>query len=705
MIHNHENKDLFFIENDFGTLNHILPLISSPRMKLLKLTGFLEKILQTENNAAIAAYSTYLINSYSKIITAPNFISTPFIFFDRIYNSINQLSSSVDGEKTIERLQLILDQLQREKQKILVLINNRTIKQSISGRQGSEGVKIPLVEKESLLKNIQPQFGSLNKLNISLVEDKGNDSKIEIKFNNIISQINKIDVQKCFTAGKLIAEKLFASKVKNNLLINCYFDGANSYDGISFGAGLTVIFICSILKLINYKEIFSFKDDVAITGCIDEEGNFLPVAEDGLKIKSEACFFSEVKYFIVPSVQKGIVIQKYREIEAEYKLKAPEVIGADNISEIFFDRRLINQRRVSIPVRFSKKVWRYRRIIAAFVIVILLLMIFKLSYGPLDKNPVSAKLVGKTLYIKNKNENNLAQIKLNIESAPLAYRDDMVSFGDVNNDGRNEVVWIDENSSRSYATIYCADVIAGDTLWKYDCIKELICRSDPVSNKDFRAKYAKIIDADNDGRDEVYVVCFNSYFPSYLAKLDAVTGKEERFYLHDGHMQQILFVDVNNDSTQEIILTAINNSLHGTAVMMLNPKSFSGYSPHAPRHAIERMNTGGELKYVFLPQTIIGKLMNRETNWSTPQSLEIVNEGKNFRVAIAEFTQIIDNKPLSPIYYVNFNLNFDISSFSTGDYFDKLSDALYNSGAIKRHLDQEYFEEAYKLSVRVSVNQ
>jgi len=220
MIHNHENKDLFFIENDFGTLNHILPLISSPRMKLLKLTGFLEKILQTENNAAIAAYSTYLINSYSKIITAPNFISTPFIFFDRIYNSINQLSSSVDGEKTIERLQLILDQLQREKQKILLLINNRTIKQSISGRQGSEGVKIPLVEKESLLKNIQPQFGSLNKLNISLVEDKGNDSKIEIKFNNIISQINKMDVQKCFAAGKLIAEKLFAAKVKNNLLIN-----------------------------------------------------------------------------------------------------------------------------------------------------------------------------------------------------------------------------------------------------------------------------------------------------------------------------------------------------------------------------------------------------------------------------------------------------------------------------------------------------
>ena len=197
MIHNHENKDLFFIENDFGTLNHILPLISSPRMKLLKLTGFLEKILQTENNAAIAAYSTYLINSYSKIITAPNFISTPFIFFDRIYNSINQLSSSVNGEKTIERLQLILDQLQREKQKILVLINNRTIKQSISGSQESEGVKIPLVEKESLLKNIQPQFGSLNKLNISLVEDKGNDSKIEIKFNNIISQINKMDVQKC----------------------------------------------------------------------------------------------------------------------------------------------------------------------------------------------------------------------------------------------------------------------------------------------------------------------------------------------------------------------------------------------------------------------------------------------------------------------------------------------------------------------------
>jgi len=78
-----------------------------------------------------------------------------------------------------------------------------------------------------------------------------------------------------------------------------------------------------------------------------------------------------------------------------------------------------------------------------------------------------------------------------------------------------------------------------------------------------------------------------------------------------------------------------------------------------------------------------------------------VNEEKNFRVAIAEFTQIIDNKPLFPTYYVNFNLNLDISSFSTGDYFEKLAEALYQSGTIKHRLDQKYFWEVYQLGVQV----
>lgn len=491
-----------------------------------------------------------------------------------------------------------------------------------------------------------------------------------------------------------LAPKHFSGKIS--------FDHADTWhEGNSANLAIAALFYCAILRHADQRLQYRLAENVAITGEVNEHGEVLPVDQETLGAKVKAVFFSWVECLVVPMQQLPEAEAAAGALAEKYPQRQLTIIGVRQLQEIFYDRRLTVLHRAGVVSFAARRAWRKKFTIGGLATIALLtLIIAKLLYGPLDRNPAAAGFVEETMLVKNKYGETIDEIwvgRLTVNGANAAMGNQWAAFVDLDKDGFNEVIFLQHRTEQTGYTAFvsCTSISKDSVLWRVPLQRTLDFPKKPdVRSDKFIPSSLAVGDFDGDGNSEVFVLANHDYFPALILKLSAIDGKELGHYVHMGALQQMRFSDLDGDGFTEVLLCGVNNASRMACLLVLDSRFISGHSPLRGDYALVGYPPGLERAYVLFPKTIVGQVFQYETKFNTARWLVIEESGRKFHVVVREefrrdrVSHEMDGVELS--YYFNFDLVNE--SIGTNDDYDLLAEKLFNEGRIGVLPNYEYFE-------------
>ena len=565
------------IEQEFQTLKQLLGLLSSPRLRLLKIAEFFRPLMDPGGPAFLDAYLPEILPKFVSLILQTDFIGTNTAFLDELASIAAAYAKDDRPEK--EACQRAIDYLQVQKSMIADAVSGRA-KRREPRKAFTQNVWIPLVEQEQLVGTVESCFATLQKFRAEVRLSDERDSADELIIDNYSSGIDsKQHLDPAVASAKRLLKRWTGHYVKGKLIAHFSCQTKSSVVGDSFGAGFAAALFIQFLRLFQHREEFSIQEDVAITGRVTDEGEILPVDEGGLKLKVESCAFSRIRYLAVPKGQEELCRTHLENLsaggDAGLRRHPLEIIGISRLEDIFNDRRLSSQRLIPILYRVGRKTWRHRRSVAGAVFLVLLGIIWRLWYGPLDKIPDHSRLKGHVLVVENKYGEELdeVQIKGTMYPSDVAVQN-RVCFYDVDSDGIKEMIWAENrcDSSRNISSVMCRKLGARELMWNHPLTKEMIFpNKEDVTESRLDCGEIIVGDLDRDSTPEVYLHLVHSFFPNLIMKLDARTGRELGCYVHVGGISTLKFADIDSDGIQELIIAAGNQAFGEACLAILDP--------------------------------------------------------------------------------------------------------------------------------------
>ncbi|MBI3194479.1 MAG: hypothetical protein HYZ34_08455 [Ignavibacteriae bacterium] len=749
--------DPLTIEQNLQTLKQTLPLLSSKRMKLLEILEFLEPLSSENSLHFLSAYLPELMPEITTSILQTDFTGTNPDFIQLLKKILASPSGLLIQNNENDELLKAIEHLKQEEAKFASWQNQQTnglFSTTKSKSFATDKVWIPMVEREPILTELVSKFATLSQLRIDVSFSPKPIQEDELHVTQFAdtNKNNPQELRSALVAAKDFFERVTHIKIKKKLIVRCTFEHANLIIGESLCAGLAAVIFTELLRLHQHKEEFSIRPDVAITGALDSSGKLIPVDEHGLSLKMEACMFSPIRFLVVPKKQEKLCVdelkvisvpqsgmmpkafKKLKEVD-EYvstKYKEPstnnyeqstdnpepttvnneliqinlslEVVGIENFSELFFDRRLTDSRRIPLAKQAGRKLWKHRLPIAATTIVILLLVIGRMWYGPLDKNPAIAKYEGEFIVVKNINGETLEKIWVGKYTAKdpdgfMVNRN--VCFYDIDSDNVNEIFWFQLDNDRTDHTscINAKKLGEENLLWTFPVRKKLYFpgNTDKYADKFNSVVQLKVGDFDNDDRPEIYLLAKNQYFGCVLFKLNAVTKNELGYYIHAGHLQTFDITDLDNDGVQEIILTGYNNSFGDAPITVLDSRLIEGHSPCTQLHKPQDIQKGIERYYLLMPRTIVANQYKNLVDYSHSFLESIDSHDKFFRVSISEVHLFnIPDREMA-----GYSLIFDFSLRASGmpksnTFYDVMVDYFVSEGVFPERSDTSFWDRQWR---------
>jgi hypothetical protein len=703
-------KTLPEIEYEFNRLSKTLSLSFSCRNKILFITNFLNSLLDRKD--FLFSYALEVIPILDETINKCSFESTPLTFLKSIKTLLENLSlewssttlrpyleeSLIHINNQIETINLLI----QNKDKPLVPFITKRKKKIKSDKESC--IHIPFVEKEMLIEDSSSNFGIVCRLTIEIQKRGKHVTEHDIDFANIIDNDEKS--KEHFISLISIAIKLFeesaSTEVIDKLFVRCRLTNSNIVSGDSLDAGFVIACFSNLFKLYDARTVFSTVSNLAFTGKLNNDGFLEPVDETGLIFKIEACAFSETTTLVVPKEQEEISIKYLEEITKDYDQKnLLKIIGIKELSEILYDRRILELRRVSLNQQIAKKMWRRRRPIAAALFLIMVLFIAKVIYGPIDKHPYEINYSGKYLNVKNQYFETLTSIV--IDSVNVKQANDMMTkrglkysaLCDVDKDGYVDLIYLEhDKDSGSFGTIVCKSIHLNKVLWQKYLSKRIDMPIAPVSNERFAFMQLEIGDFDKDGYEEIYILCLNGDDPCLVLKLVARTGQEIGSYLHIGHLQEMRILDLDNDGNCEILACGINQAYGSACLVVLDPKKINGHGPTFGRYIVNGWKEANEKEYILIPKTIAGKYY-KTSAYNSANQIQINESEKNIKIDLND-TNLNFPEGTGLFYTITFNYHLKPLIVIPHDYYITLTKTLYNEGRIKTYPDQVYFDNYLK---------
>lgn len=488
-------------------------------------------------------------------------------------------------------------------------------------------------------------------------------------------------------------------------------DAAHAWhEGGSANLAIAGLLYCAALQFTDQREQFHLAGKIAITGDLDENGETLPVDEATLGEKVQTVFFSPMEYLVVPKAQLAAAENAVEELARRYPNRRLTVIGVRHLREIFYDRRLAARRHVGIARYLARTAWRKKSTVITLATILgLTLMIGKLLYGPLDKNPRVGVFAGESLLIKNKSGRVVDEIFVGPVTVQRAnspgYDSELqglhyVAFFDVDGDSLNEVFWLQWNDERTAQPgMICCKSVGEDTLrWSISLRRTLsFPRKPDVKSDYFYPKQIAAGDFDGDGRGELFVNSSQDFFPALVMKLEASTGRELGHYVHVGHLNAMKMTDLDQDGITEILLCGVNNAFRKACLVVLDPRFIAGHSPRAGDYELTGYSAGLEKNYVLIPRSVVGEAFAEESKNNIALALFLEQARQNF------FLLIRDASACTPPYstrqlmlYGYFGFDLRAQGFGTHDDYDLMAEKLQREGRLCRMPDFAYFEEYRK---------
>ncbi|NBB99917.1 MAG: hypothetical protein GVY15_03530 [Bacteroidetes bacterium] len=472
------------------------------------------------------------------------------------------------------------------------------------------------------------------------------------------------------------------------------------HEGRSAHLAVAAVLYGAFLREAGVREQYTLRPRVALTGDLDAAGRVQPVDPETLVEKARAVFFSPATAFVVPEAQVAPVAEAVAQLHEAFPRRSLPVIGATYLEDVFHDRRA-SERTVAGPVRHAtRQLWRHRSAVASgTAILVLLLVLAGVVYGPIDRTPVAYQVAGEVLHLQNKEGQTVERIALG--AAGLGRTDAAAAAIGVNpQTRRTDICYVTATDQTDYLTLQCRDEDTATPRWQVPLTYELdFPRSLGLTHGPFKPAALAIGDFTGDGAGEVLIAVNERRFfpglPGLLVRYDLQTGERLGAYLHAGRILTLETADLTGDGAQEIIIGGISNAFATAFLAVLRPDALDGHAPVTNRYQPTGWTRAAELAYVQIPRTTVGERLRRYGRWVQVYRLRI-HEGRQrivARISEGGADRIEDFIHDDVAYELAFDFQLNPLRIGTSDGYDMMAARLVEEGQLASLPSVAYFEQ------------
>src|SRR6056297_452159 len=565
---------------------------------------------------------------------------------------------------------------------------------------------IPVVEEWALSGDFdfRSRFGRLRRVRL-LGSDKNAEQDSIIRHYPVMGAepVSNVERSSITSWGRKKAEERSAVLKQSCFTASLHYDiNDASHQGESGSMAVSAMWYTFLLEKADLRERYTLAGDAAMTGDVDENGAILPIDPEGIECKTEAAFFSWANLLTVPAQQLGKFEASLKKLRLKYPDRCLTLIGIENLDGIFYDRRL-SRYRVDSRFRHALKKLKKEKFKTAGLplIVVLLLIIARLAYGPIDRNPVIVEYEGSLLILKNASGSTISQIEVGRRSVeyflntPSAQRFPRVQLVDITNDGINELFYtsyVDRHmNSESFIRAWS---VSGDSLiWEHQVTFEYdYPEQNAFLNSSMRVREMYILNT-HYGEKLVFTSNPSQYFQTLLNVFDLTTGVAEQEFIHPGRIYDMLVVDLNEDGNDEMVLAGVSNAYWKAAITVLEyNKGEIGYAPATVPYRPAGLKLTSPKKYMLIPKTVIADFFEplQKYNFSSGVNYDPVTRNLFFEVVEGR-RELFDHERDVPVFYY-FDSDLSPLGIGTSDTYDVAARDFYLEGKIPFEPDYDYFE-------------
>ncbi|WP_103665895.1 hypothetical protein [Gracilimonas amylolytica] len=562
-------------------------------------------------------------------------------------------------------------------------------------RKDVSEVYIPVLERSGNTGS----FGRLRKIQVEVIgESRSREYELRPTFGVIGARSANLVKEAATAAGNFLKESISSPH---------YWTGTANFElghawhaGRSANAALAASFYCEMLRAENKREYFGLNPGIAITGDVDEFGTVLEVDEKSLNKKIEAAFYSWIQILVVPIGQLEEASVQVEKLQAKYPERKLIIKGIGHIKDLFYDRRLTFHHKTSLPRHAAQEIWK-RKSSAAFItiMIVLLLVISGLLYGPIDKNPSLVELEGHFMVLKN--EQGAVIDKIDVGEEFVRYHEEKGSYSylyqllDIDEDGVNEVIWAERSRStnREKLVVKAWSVNQDKAIWEKELSSEFSFKEQPEI-LDGTMVPLEMVSINVNGENRIYLhASATLFFPNMIYTLNAATGEMLDEYLHTGRILDMAAVDLDEDGTEELVYTGVNNAFWSAFIGVLDANKTGGQSPHTEAYKADNFDPAEERYYALIPKTVVGEFYSKVEKYTYARRLLIDQEKQLISVQVSETRRSIRDDFVSAYIIPTFNYDMKLVGVGTSDLYDIIAKELFEEGHIPFIPDNEYFEE------------
>lgn len=590
------------IENYRTEINSVIKEFAA-EVRIFIYYEFYDTLLTTEDELLIEGYISEFIEDYiSSIQTAHNLILKP--------EQLNNLLKQQNQLLRIEMLFPVKDKIKSVAEILSQRINwmNEILAGKVLPVKQST-LQYPLIGNFTF-QNKQQTLLEIEPISIRIKESKNEKKIVFLPWAKNYDKLNS-QAKICFDIAIQYLKKNYRRFSKYHEII-IYFENQNAaYEGTSFSVALTIGFIEALTKLYNLPYSIKINQGIVTTGQVNQSGEILSVG-NSIGLKTEAVFFSPAQIFVIPKADEQLAQNKLNELKEIYPERKLKIIPSENVDELLDRRNLIDIKKISPFVRVGKAVKRNPVIVLIFLSLFILFGI--LFYHDYDDNPFQYEVKQNSILIENKYGKLLWNIKGHFDLYYLQSYDARVKILDVNNDGKNEVLF-SSNQLQDYPNkIDRTNKLIllshkGKIIWYRTFTKNLESKREKLTPP-FGIDFGDTIRINKD----LHILCFSNNgdsYPSaiYLLNLTKNFVASDTLWNH-GFVYDLKICDLNEDNEKEVMIHALNNGLEKAEIVHMNLSELKGQIPSNDDYRLFNIPTANLLHYFTFSNTDFNKYLN-----------------------------------------------------------------------------------------------
>lgn len=496
----------------------------SSQAKLLFIYDFFEKVLSTQNKNLIDSYLLEFLPDYIRYLKLWTVFGVKPLANGLLIAQAEQIDSSdLLNENGFESLATVIGILKAEINKLYEILNGQTDGNNIKFKP-----IFPLLDEEAI-KATGITIGILESVTIKIHKAKSENKPASPAGRFIIVPSEKEIEEKINEQVKLSWLNAVNTAKKYIRKIHTYHEVIISFDkkagfckGNSLGTALTLAFIEELLKTYNSPVAIKVGDGIAFTGGMNEQGTITSTSEEIIKQKTELVFFSEIKLFVLPKEEEKPANEKLNELKKEFPQRDLRIIGIEDLNDLLNRRNIIKIKKQPVIVRSGKFI--KQNWVSAAVAILLTMVLSFLFVLDFNNNPAILSHDGNKLFIKNINGKTLWDLEY---SPDLNIKTDpsllkyYAKIVDVDGDGENEVLVVNTSSDEKNESGYKGALICFDN--NRNKIWEYAFRDTVYSEREnLQPKYAVyLIDTTLFGNTKT-ILCFANNITSFSSAIFAL---------------------------------------------------------------------------------------------------------------------------------------------------------------------------------------